>query len=212
MLAHPNAQCQAYVTISQARNGRQVYNPVVVDARGQRNVPVNIRRHTLRNVLSVAMSFAHAKGFPFQITDPALLAEAIAVRDELATDYGIDVTIQGDLLRDVTVGEGDDAVELSLFPWEDKDAVAADLKAMFDEADHVASLDWPPEDDGGGSHPLGYSLPSERTPERRLRLIDQVKKATSRADRETALNAASKFDPALFMDLKFMYPVWRLAA
>ena len=82
-----------YVTVVQSRSGRQVYNPVIVDARGQRNVPIHIRSHTPRNVLSVAMSFASAKGFPFRLDDAALLTEAESVRAELAENYGIYVNL-----------------------------------------------------------------------------------------------------------------------
>jgi hypothetical protein len=88
-------QTQAYVTVAQSATGRSLYNVLVVDARGRRNAPLNIRRHTLENVLSMAMSYAREKGLPFRLVASSdLLAEAAAVSSELATRYGIRVAVE----------------------------------------------------------------------------------------------------------------------
>ena len=88
-------QAQAYVTVAQSATGRRLYNALVVDGRGRKQVPVNIRRHTLENVLSVAMSYANELGFPFRIlADSGLADEALAVSGQLAQEYGITVAVE----------------------------------------------------------------------------------------------------------------------
>lgn len=94
MTIHEN-QTQAYVTVAQSATGCRLYNALVCDARGQRNAPINIRFHTLENVLSMAMSFASVKGMPFRLmAGSGLLDEATAVASELAQRYGIRVTVE----------------------------------------------------------------------------------------------------------------------
>lgn len=95
-LPHPDPAGQApYVTLTQTRTGLPFYAPVIVTTRGRRNAPINIRRHTVRNVLSVAMSYAAAKGLPFRLEHAELAAEAEAVKAELAAQYGIEVEVAG---------------------------------------------------------------------------------------------------------------------
>ena len=44
------------------------------------------------------------------------------------------------MLRNATVGTGDNAVELALFPWEDASAIAEELDAWLAESD--AGITW----------------------------------------------------------------------
>lgn len=47
-------------------------------------------------------------------------------------------------LQNVEVIEG---IELSLWPWESADLIAAELEAIFAEIESMPGLDWPPDDD-----------------------------------------------------------------
>lgn len=90
-LSHATVTGQTpYITLSKA-TGARFYAPVIVTPRGRRNAPVNIHRHTVRNTLSVAMSYAYHKGLPFRL-EPAiadLADEAASVKAELAERHGI---------------------------------------------------------------------------------------------------------------------------
>ncbi len=65
-------------------------------------------------------------------------------------------------------------------------------------------------DNGKGSHKLGYSLPTERTEQRRAKIISQVRYAVSSKEYNDAMQAACDYDPILSHDLSMVYgPKWR---
>ena len=60
-------------------------------------------------------------------------------------------------------------------------------------------------DDGKGTHSLGYSMPSERTAERRATIIAQVRAAKAQNNVESynsAIDAAYWYCPTLYNGLK----------
>mgnify|MGYP001339235825 CR=1 FL=1 len=95
-LSHLDPTGQTYVTLGQAAGAQRLYAPIIVTPRGRRPAPINIRRHTLRNVLSMAMSYASAKGLPFRLeaAHSDLATEASAVQAELAERHGIEVEVR----------------------------------------------------------------------------------------------------------------------
>jgi hypothetical protein len=87
-------QTAPYVTLTKSAAGSH-YAPVIVSTAGRRNAPIHVRRHTVRNVLSVAMTYAQAKGMAFRLEPELadLTSEARAVQTELAERYGVSVEV-----------------------------------------------------------------------------------------------------------------------
>lgn len=97
-----------YVTLASAGSATGIYKPIIRDDRGSRPCPIYVHPATPRNVLSMAMSYAASKGFPFRLEHPELASEAASVQAELAENYGIVVEVKAATIKVVCAWCGKD--------------------------------------------------------------------------------------------------------
>lgn len=136
---------QHYVTLLQAKGQPGLFRPVVIHGDRMTAPNFNIRPATLRNIISMSMTWAECKGLPFR---PDL---AIINMPEGAPNLlGITADVCREMKRFpasiqwIFRGNG---LELAINVWEDAQRVVGDVENLLDEVFHKPHLGDEPTDD-----------------------------------------------------------------